>query len=291
VAGGYVSVTKRSRRQQLPGLLEQLLERYGGLEHIDSDPLRTVLPFSRSEDREVVAFLAASLSFGNVKAILGGIESVLRPLGAQPSQQLQSWSHAEAMAAAAGFRYRWIHDVDMGGLYVALGETLRREGTLERLFAQGMGESDANILGGASALIHGLRSRLPPAVAERRGARFLLADPDGSGASKRLHMFLRWMIRAESPDLGLWHSATPRQLLMPLDTHVARISRYIGLTARTQVDRRAVLEVTESLRSIHPEDPTRYDFALARLGILGQCPHRREQVRCAPCDLYSVCTL
>ena len=99
------------------------------------------------------------------------------------------------------------------------------------------------------------------------------------------------MIRREAPDLGLWSSVSPDQLLMPLDTHVARISRYIGLTARTKVDRRTVSEVTESLRSIYPDDPTKYDFALARLGILGQCPHRRDVKRCAPCDLYSVCTL
>ena len=99
------------------------------------------------------------------------------------------------------------------------------------------------------------------------------------------------MIRREAPDLGLWSAASPHQLLMPLDTHVARISRYIGLTKREQVDRRAVLEVTTSLRRFSPEDPTRYDFALARLGILGQCPHRREELRCAPCALYSVCTL
>ena len=140
-------------------------------------------------------------------------------------------------------------------------------------------------------LTMGLRSRLPVEVQTRRGARFLLADPSGGGASKRLHMFLRWMIRQEAPDLGLWRAARPSQLLMPLDTHVARIARYIGLTDREQADKRTVLQVTRALRAIDPEDPTRFDFALARLGILGQCPHRRDPVRCAPSDLVSACTL
>lgn len=284
-------MNRRRGRARLPVLLGQLVDRYGGVEHIDSDPLSAVLPYARPADREVVAFIAAGLSFGNVKAILGGIQAALAPLGPHPSRRLRRWTAPEAATAATGFRYRWIHDVDLGGLYVALGETLRVDGSLEALFGAGMSASDATTLSGASSLIHGLRSRLPATTQGRRGARFLLADPDGSGASKRLHMFLRWMVRPEEPDLGLWAAASPRQLLMPLDTHVARIARYIGLTSRAQVDRRAVLEVTSSLSAFSPEDPTRYDFALARLGILGQCPHRRDAVRCAPCDLVSVCTL
>ena len=155
-------MTRRSRRAELPGLLEQLVERYGGVEHIDSDPLRTVIPFGRPEDREVVAFLAASLSFGNVKAILGGIEAALGPLGSRPSRQLRSWSPEEAVSAAQGFRYRWIHDIDMGGLYSALGETLRNQGSLEALFAQGIADSDTTILGGASSLIHSTGNSTSP---------------------------------------------------------------------------------------------------------------------------------
>ena len=264
---------------------------YGGVEHLDSDPLSRVVVYSGASDREVVGFVAAALSFGNVKAILGGIDAALEPLGTKPSARLKAWTPEQALRSVVGFQYRWIHDLDLGGLYVAIGETLRAEGSLEALFGQDKREPDASVAAGASALIHGLRSRLPEDSRGRRGARFLLADPDGAGASKRLHMFLRWMIRTEDPDLGLWSSVSPAQLLMPLDTHVARIARYIGLTSRTKVDRRTVAEVTESLRGIHAEDPTRYDFAMARLGILGQCPHRRDVKRCTPCDLYSVCTL
>ena len=276
---------------RLGGLLDRLVEQYGGLGHIDSDPLSRVLPFEGARDREIVGFLAAVLSFGNVKAILSGIDAALKPLGDTPAEQLLAWEPVEARAAARGFRYRWIHEEDLGGLYVALGCALRAHGGLEPVFASGMEPGASSVQGGASALTHRLREWLPEDLRARRGARFLLADPDGAGASKRLHMFLRWMVRAEEPDLGLWSAATPAQLLMPMDTHVARIARYIGLTDRDKADRRAALEVTESLRRVNPSDPTRYDFAIARLGILGHCPHRRDPVRCAPCDLVSVCTL
>ena len=278
-------------RDRLIPLLDSVVARYGGIEHLDSDPLIKVVPYQAPLDREIAAFIAAVLSFGNVKAILGGIDQALGPLGPRPSERLASWSDRRAMEGARGFRYRWIHDQDLGGLYVSLGSALREEGGLEPLFERGVGERDEDVRGGAMTLTMGLRSRLPDQVQTRRGARFLLADPSGAGASKRLHMFLRWMIRQEAPDLGLWRAARPSQLLMPLDTHVARIARYIGLTDREQADKRTVLQVTRALRAIDPEDPTRFDFALARLGILGQCPHRRDPVRCAPCDLVSACTL
>jgi uncharacterized protein (TIGR02757 family) len=276
---------------ELGRLLERLVARYGGLEHLGSDPLQVVYRYEEPEDQEVVAFIAAALSFGNVKAILRGVEAAIAPLGAHPARALGNLSAKNANQWSRGFRYRWIGEDDLAAFYTCLGAAIREAGGLEPLFAAGMTPASDTSLDGAETLITGLRRRLPPGAAERRGVRFLLADPKGQGASKRLHMFLRWMVRTETPDLGLWTSASPAQLLMPLDTHVARIARYVGLTDRAQIDRRASLEVTAQLRLLSPSDPTRYDFALARLGILGHCPHRRDPVQCAPCDLVSVCRL
>jgi uncharacterized protein (TIGR02757 family) len=101
-------------------------------------------------------------------------------------------------------------------------------------------------------------------------------------------MFLRWMVRRDWPDLGLWARCSPADLVIPLDTHVARISRYIGLSARSTPDGRMALEITAALRRIDPLDPLRFDFALSHLGILGDCPGLR-QPSCTPCPLYTVC--
>jgi uncharacterized protein (TIGR02757 family) len=272
-------------------LLDRLVARYGGQEHLESDPLQMVYRYGDTADREIVAFIAAALSFGNVKAILGGIEAALSPLGEHPAQSLAALGEAQARGWSEGFRYRWIGPEDIAALYLCLGRALCDAGGLEPLFASGMTREASNTLGGAETLISGLRGRVPGGAESRRGVRFLLADPGGAGASKRVHMFLRWMIRAEAPDLGIWTSATPAQLVMPLDTHVGRIARYVGLTGRVPIDRRTALEVTEGLRAFAPEDPTRYDFAMARLGILGHCPHRRDVIQCANCDLVKVCRL
>ena len=116
--------------------------------------------------------------------------------------------------------------------------------------------------------------------APSRGLRFLLPAPDAGSACKRSHLFLRWMIRTEGFDLGLWTGGrfTPARLLLPMDVHVHRISRRIGLTRRKAADLAASREATAWLRRISPADPVAYDWPLSRLGILG-LPVRLPAVR------------
>jgi uncharacterized protein (TIGR02757 family) len=102
-------------------------------------------------------------------------------------------------------------------------------------------------------------------------------------------MFLRWMVRTGWPDLGLWTRYPSDRLIIPLDTHVARVSRFIGLTRRATPDGKMAHEITDALRRLDPVDPLRYDFALSHLGILGDCPGVRKRSTCAACPLYPVC--
>jgi len=107
-----------------------------------------------------------------------------------------------------------------------------------------------------------------------------------------LNLFLRWMVREDDGiDLGLLPPVRADQLVVPLDTHVSRISRYLGLTTRRTVDWKMAFEVTEGLKQIDARDPVRYDFALSRLGILDSCPRKVDRDCCAACSLVEVCTL
>jgi uncharacterized protein (TIGR02757 family) len=125
-----------------------------------------------------------------------------------------------------------------------------------------------------------------------RGFAYLLPDPGTGSATKRLCLFLRWMVRpADGLDLGLWSGVEPRELVIPLDTHVLRISRYIGLTGRRTATWSTAVEITEALARLCPADPVRYDFAIAQLGISGGCLHRRVPDRCGACPLDPVCRL
>ena len=103
-------------------------------------------------------------------------------------------------------------------------------------------------------------------------------------------MFARWMTRNESPDLGMWTVPT-QKLVIPLDTHIHRVAQMVGLTRRTDGSWKTAIEITGNMRRIDGEDPTRYDFVLAHLGIDGQCKGRHVPKICESCSLVKVCKI
>jgi len=160
------------------------------------------------------------------------------------------------------------------------GETRNRG--LEAHLLPALGQSADEAL---SALTQRLRRELPATY----GIRFSLPDPREGSACKRWRMFLRWMVREGWPDLGQWRAYPRESLVIPLDTHVARTARLIGLSQRRVPDGRMALEITDFLRQIDSSDPLRFDFALSHLGILGNCPGVRSLPSCAPCPLVGLC--
>jgi uncharacterized protein (TIGR02757 family) len=137
--------------------------------------------------------------------------------------------------------------------------------------------------------VRALREAGGLAKSERRGAAHILSDPTGSSGCKRLLLYLRWMIRpADGVDLGLW-PVPPRVLLVPVDTHIHKLARNLGLTARATLSWQTAEEITSALRRLDPEDPAKYDFALCHLGMLQRCPSRRDAVRCEGCGIKRVC--
>jgi hypothetical protein len=124
----------------------------------------------------------------------------------------------------------------------------------------------------------------------RRGLRHLLPDAAGPGAAKRWNLYLRWMVRGpDAVDLGAWRGVPRAALLVPLDTHVHRVARRLGLTRRADAGWRTAGEITAALRLVDPSDPVRFDFALCHLGMCGACPARLTPAHCAACPLVSGC--
>ncbi len=272
-----------------------LRERFEGLlgtydaTFLDTDPLGLVHPYPREEDREAAAFFAASLAFGNARAIRGSLGRILARLGECPAERLRRFELRRDAALFDGLYHRWAGPSALAALAHHAGAALREAGTLGAFFLRDYDPAAPTLLGALA----GFRRRLlglAPGASPPAGLRYLLPDPGGPSACKRLHLFLRWMVRpADGLDLGLWRGPRPDQLLIPLDTHVARIGRLLGLTDRRTPDRRMAEEVTASLRLLDPSDPVRYDFAISRLGILGRCPSRRDARLCAGCPLQDSC--
>ena len=217
-----------------------------------------------------MAFLAASLAFGRVASIQASVSRVLAVLGPSPAGFLDVWDE-RPLAGLAPFVHRWVTGEDVEEFLRMVKRARHAHGSLGALFAKGDVEEDGDYAAALSSFHRNLHALSLRSAAPSRGLRFLLPSPESGSACKRSHLFLRWMIRTEGFDLGLWTGGcfTPARLLLPMDTHVHRIARTLGLTRRPTADLAAAREATGWLRRLKPEDPVAYDWPLSRLGILG----------------------
>ena len=120
--------------------------------------------------------------------------------------------------------------------------------------------------------------------------RFFFPSPASGSACKRLCMYLRWMVRpADGIDLGLWKEVSPAKLVIPVDAHIQRISRFLGFTSRKQADWRMAREITAALRELDSHDPVKYDFSLCHLGISEGC-NGKDLSKCLKCGISSICS-
>jgi uncharacterized protein (TIGR02757 family) len=270
----------------LKSRLDALCARYDSSEALAKDPLSVPLTYADPADRELAAFVAAHLAYGRVDPMIRAVQAALAPLGAHPAAWLRERPITSARKALTGDLKAWawrFHTTADLVEWLLAWKRLDAEGGLEsHLLPQGAESTEAAL----SQLVQRLRRELPPTY----GTRFSLPDPLEGAACKRWRMFLRWMARPDWPDLGLWTRYPVAQLIIPLDTHVARVSRFIGLSTRATPDGKMAQEITEALRNLDPVDPLRYDFALSHLGILGDCPGVRKRSTCAECPLFSVCS-
>jgi uncharacterized protein (TIGR02757 family) len=281
---------KRPVRPDLLRLGPRLRELRASLEGrgLESDPLLFPHRYPDPADREIVAFLAASLAFGRVASIRTSLERLLGPLGASPARRIREGGPCPA---PAGFVHRWVGAADIHALLLALGRALRRHGSLEALLVSHDpgGPDYVPALDGAYRELRDLTG--VPAAQLSRGLKFLLPELARGGACKRAHLFLRWMVRRRDVDLGVFRSGgfTPERLLVPMDTHVHRIARYLHLTRRRTADLAASREVTGWLRRIDPSDPVSFDWALCHHGILAACTRQPRPDLCARCVLRPAC--
>lgn len=287
---------RRPRRALLRARFEALAAGFGP-EHLSPDPLEVVREFADPRDLEVAGFLGAGLAFGSARGAVESVRGLLARLPGPPAASALAWDHRRDRARLDGWRHRWLGPDEASLAISVLGRVLREHGSVEAFFAAGdpgpggaTPRADLDPIGGALASFAARALAMAPPNRSRH-LRYLFAGPATGGASKRLCLWLRWMCRRDGLDPGPWTRVSPSRLVVPLDTHVAHIARYVGLLRRASADWKAALAVTAELRAMDPADPVRYDYALCRLGVLGTCPRRRERRKCAECPLYEVCLL
>lgn len=242
---------------------------YGEWNHrglVHPDPLEFVHDYDDARDREIVGLVAASLAYGRVRQIVASVAAALEPLGGSPAAFVAGSDDRSLGRAVRGFKHRFTGADDLRGLLRGAGRLMGRWGSLESAFLARMGARDESVVPALSLFAEDLR-----AASGGPGGNILPAPGKGS-ACKRLHLFLRWMVRRDEVDPGVWNGVSPALLVVPMDVHMHRIALALGATARRQADLRAALETTEWFRRVSPGDPVKYDFALTRLGMRGRLP-------------------
>ena len=260
------------------------------------DPIHYVHRYSSPADREIAAVIAACLAFGRVASFANTLDAIfaLADAGGGPAAWAERSLRSDDPGLAPLF-YRWVRGSDLQRLVRTLGRFRIKHGRLSDFMNRAIQPSDRHIGPGLERLVDTLRDL---AVEPRedsfedlsRGFRHLLPHPRTGSACKRLCMLARWMTRTSAPDLAMWQVA-PKQLIIPLDTHIHKVSKLLGLTRRTDGSWRTALEITQNLSRIDREDPVRFDFALAHLGISGACRGRRIKSICEVCALRPVCKI
>lgn len=251
---------KIKHTKELIDLLEKNYREFNRLNFIEDDPIRIPHQFSKKEDIEIAGFLTAIIAWGQRKTIINNANKLVEMMDHSPHEFILSHKETD-MIPMKNFVHRTFNSDDLLYFIYALKELYKEKGGLEMAFLNGdtMEERISNFKKSFFQYPHLSRS-------EKH-----LADPLKGSSAKRINMYLRWMVRKDSKnvDFGIWDTIKSSELMMPLDVHTATVGRKLGLLRRKQNDWKAVVELTEQLRTIDPMDPVKYDFALFGMGVYG----------------------
>jgi uncharacterized protein (TIGR02757 family) len=282
---------RADRDARIRATLEAVHARCDRAARRETDPVTFAHAYRDPFDQELVALVGACTAFGNVKAIVPKLADLLARLGPSPSRAAEDLPALRK--SLAGWKHRVFRGDDIARLLAGARSVQRKDGSLGARFARELAARDPDGAGLREAL-----ATLCDAIRDagglhaqgaRRGPSHLLPDPRGPSGSKRLLLYLRWMVRpADGVDLGLW-DVDPARLLVPVDVHIHRLARNLGFTRRPNLSWKTTEEITAALARFDPRDPVRHDFSLCHMGMLQRCPSRRDPVRCEGCGVQPVC--
>lgn len=285
-------VTNSNKRKsaKLKFLLDKVLADFPPINRIDSDPIQFPRFFYNKNkskvEVEAVALLSAMMAYGSVKQftkitreILDGCNWNFLDLITKNKAEMDRWPY-----------YRLSTAEEIKIFCKSVGLLIMKEKSIKHVFIKGY-EQNNSIVDGLSNLHSKLSTEVKSLIDPiPRGIKHLMPNPASGGCAKRWQMFLRWMVRPDDGvDLGLWNEVSPSKLIIPLDLHISRIARNLGLTTRKADDFKTAVEISQNLAELEPNDPIKYDFSLCHLGIAGECTHGKDEHICQKCILKTAC--
>lgn len=248
-------------KTDLKEFLDNKAEQYNNPKFIESDPIQIPHQFSKKEDIEIAGFLTATIAWGKRQMIINNAIKMMEIMGNSPYDFVLNYSKKE-LKSANNFVHRTFNGVDFQLFIKSLKNIYQNHKGLEGLFSLFPDEENNK------QTIHNFKKVFFEIPHQNRTTKHV-SDPMKGSASKRINMFLRWMIRQDNAgvDFGIWKDIPMSKLSCPLDVHSGNVARKLGLLSRKQNDWKALEELDSSLRKLDSKDPTKYDFALFGLGV------------------------
>ncbi|BCR21948.1 TIGR02757 family protein [Borrelia sp. HM] len=241
--------------------LELIYSKYNKKEFVHPDPLEFLYKYTKQEDIELVGLISSSLALGRVEQILLAIDQILKPLGNQPSETLERLKKKDLDVIYKNFIYRFFKTEDIVQLLMSFKKIKEHYFTIENLLYN-IYKKNKNLVLSLDTLITQME--------KMNGQSFgiILPKPSKGSACKRLFLFLRWMIRKDEVDLGIWNKFNPSNLIVPMDTHMTYISsKLFNIQINKNISLKKAIEVTKHFLKNNKDDPVKYDFSLTRFGI------------------------
>jgi len=272
---------------ELRTTLNRFYREYDFRQRILHDPIEFPHRYKKTGDIEIAGFLACCFAYGRIELFKPVVEKILVVMGESPHDFLLDFSIARQAKRFQGIRYRFNRNEDIICLLFMLHIILLKEGSLEHVLMKYYRGADENIGNGLTALMDRFLSVDTTKIYGRNlkpsGLIQFFPSPAKGSTCKRSSLFLRWMIRDKDIDLGIWKNIPKNKLVIPLDTHIMKISQCLGFTKRNSADWKTAVEITESLKRFDPVDPLKYDFALCHHGISGICRGEKDRSACSEC--------
>lgn len=241
--------------------------RYFDKSKISPDPLEFPHRFSNRNDIEASAFISSVFAYGNIVQIMKTLEKIHHIMKNKPHEFILKFKYDRDKHLFDELKHRFYTPDDIARLFCALNKVYTNYGSIKYLFLLYYFDKEENLKNAISFFSNNFLSICGSGKGVTHGLKFMIPDPYKGSACKRMNLFLRWMIRKDELDFGLWTEISPSKLVIPVDTHIAKICRELKLSRSKNVSWRMAEEITGNLREFDPEDPVKYDFAICHIGM------------------------
>lgn len=241
--------------------------KYFDRSQISPDPLEFLHLYSNPIDIEVAGIISSVFAYGNVKQIINTLNKIHNVIRHKPHEFVLNHSLEKDIILFKDIKHRFFSSVDIAKFFNSLNKSYKTYGSLKNLFTSIFLEKNGNFKETVSSFSHRLTELTIGEGKTSIGIKFMFPDPFKGSACKRMNLFLRWMIRKDELDFGLWNEIPASKLIIPVDTHVAKICKKLNLTKRKNVSWQMAEEITEKLKKFDPDDPVKYDFAICHIGM------------------------